>query len=68
MTLERGLDKPDVELSQEAGHPAGVSERSAEKSGRIWMALLVWPLIAPRPRKINHTGQEIRQLSVSRLG
>ena len=37
MTLERGLDKPDVRLFQEAGHPAGVShERSVEK---IWTDL-----------------------------
>ena len=37
MTLERGLDKPDVRLFQGAGHHAGVShERSVEK---IWTGL-----------------------------
>ena len=37
MTLERGLDKPDARLFQEAGHHAGVlHERSVEK---IWTDL-----------------------------
>ena len=37
MTLERGLDKPDVTLFQNAGHHAGMShERSVEK---IWKSL-----------------------------
>lgn len=37
MALERGLDKPDVTLFQQAGHHAGIShERSIEK---IWMDL-----------------------------
>ena len=37
MTLERGLDKPNVTLFQQAGHHAGIShERSIEK---IWMDL-----------------------------
>ena len=37
MTLERGLDKPDVAMFQQAGHHAGIShERSIEK---IWMDL-----------------------------
>lgn len=37
MALERGLDKPDVALLQQAGHYAGIShERTIEK---IWMDL-----------------------------
>ena len=37
MALERGLDKPDVALFQQAGHHAGIShERTIEK---IWMDL-----------------------------
>ena len=37
MTLERGLDKPDARLFQEAGHHAGVlHQRSVEK---IWTDL-----------------------------